>query len=137
MHLVNILVEIWSWSLCLFTFFLRVTILTTAYRWPFLYHPVTMLTELGVLHHRLITKTVDNVTPFLVDAKKRNSLWKDFCSLCIFIICNSKMYITFFQVKFKCFALNLKLLMFFFLILWDKCLFSCLCGQWKCDCRDF
>lgn len=60
----------------------------------------------------LITKSVDNVTPLLVDARERHSLWKEFCS-CIFIICNSRMYITFFQVKFKCFALNLGLFGFF------------------------
>lgn len=60
----------------------------------------------------LITKSVDNVTPLLVDARERHSLWKEFCS-CIFIICNSRMYITFFQVKFKCFALNLGLFVAF------------------------
>lgn len=61
----------------------------------------------------LITKSVDNVTPLLVDARERHSLWKEFCS-CIFIICNSRMYITFFQVKFKCFALNMGLFVKFY-----------------------
>ena len=45
--------------------------LTTAFRWPFFVPSRNNADRIRcALYHRLITKTVDNVTPFLVNAKK-------------------------------------------------------------------
>lgn len=93
----------------IFLLLYRLTMRTTAYRHFFtVYHTVKMPTRLGVLFTVFfLTRTVDNVTLLLVDAKNRwYSLWNDYCSVCIFIICDSRMYITFFRVKVKCFALT-------------------------------